>query len=171
MMKTFRLTKLLSVFPVLAVALVAGAAVGVPATVERFAPYSSTTSECLVCGRMQTIEKRWLQDQTSSIYAGEDSLWMQPQVDNEHEHWWVGCSPASRPNWYGDLLFGCGGGIGGVSSLHHLSKSKGHEFSQPYLQNYLQLTKADNLKAVRDFVQEEILPALQDSPITEPIVE
>lgn len=166
-MKTFRLTKLLCVFPILAVVLVAGLALGIPTTVEQYAPYESTTSECLICGRMQTIEKRWMQDQASSIYAGEDSLWMQPQVDNEHEHWWVGCSTASRPDWFGNLLFGCGGGVGGVSSLHYLAKSKGQDVSQPYVQKYVQLTKTGDLKAVRDFVQQEIVTTFQEPAVTQ----
>jgi len=75
-MKTFRLTKLLCVFPILAVALGAAAAISFPSAVDQYAPYESTTSECLICGRMQTVEHRWMQSPAESIYVGADSLWM-----------------------------------------------------------------------------------------------
>lgn len=164
-MKTFRLTKLLCVFPVLAVGLVVATAVGIPATVDEFAPFESTTSECLICGQMQTTEKRWMQNPTSSVYGSEASLWLQTRVDRSHDHWWVGCSTHSRYGWFASSFFGCGGGIGGVWSLHSLATSRGDNFTQPYLQKYLQLTETGDLTSVRNFVQEEILPALQNPPL------
>ena len=170
-MKTFRLTKLLCVFPVLAVASIAGVAIGVPSTVEEFAPLQSSTSECLSCGRMQTIERRWMQNPTSSIHAGADSLWMQPHVDSEHDHWWVECSSAERRDWFDNVMFGCGGCTLGVWTMHQLAISKGDQFAQPFVQKYLLLTETGDLKSVREFVQEEILPALQEPPIQEPVGE
>lgn len=163
-MKTFRLTKLLCVFPILAVALVAAAAIVFPSTVEQYAPYESTTSECLICGRMLTVEQRWMQSPTESIYVGDDALWIQPQVDSEHEHWWAACSNEARSGWFDYSMIGCGGGVGGVSTLHHVVTYRGIEVAQPLVDEYLQLTQDGNLKAVRDFVQQRVMPALQDQP-------
>jgi hypothetical protein len=47
-MKTLRLTKLLCVFPILAVALVAAATIGFPSAIDQYAPFESTTSEYLI---------------------------------------------------------------------------------------------------------------------------
>ena len=57
-MKTFRLRTLLCVFAVLAAAMAYGAAIAYPIAVERGAPYQITYSECLICGRSRTIERR-----------------------------------------------------------------------------------------------------------------
>ncbi len=170
-MKTFRLTKLLCVFPILAVALVAAAAIGFPSAVDQYAPYESTTSECLICGRMRTVEHRWMQSPAESIYAGDDSLWMQPQVDNKHDHWWVACSTEGRPGWFDYSMIGCGGGVGGVSTLHYVETYRGVEVAQPLIIEYLQLTQDHDVKSVRDFVQQKLMPALQDRPDTPPEAE
>lgn len=163
-MKKFRLTKLLCVFPILAVALVAAAAISFPSAVDQFAPFESTTSECLICGRMQTVEQRWMQSPAESIYVGNDALWMQPQVDSKHDHWWIFCSTHERPGWFKRSYFGCGGGVGGVSTLHHVATNRGAEVAQPLVAEYLKLTQGGDLKAVRDFVQQKLMPALQDRP-------
>ena len=47
-MKTLRLTKLLCVFPILAVVLVAAATIGFPSAIDQYAPFESTTSEYLI---------------------------------------------------------------------------------------------------------------------------
>lgn len=163
-MKTFRLTKLLCVFPILAVALVAGAAIALPSAVDEYAPFESTTSECLICGRMQTIENRWLQKPTNSMHVGTDSLWIQPQIDDKHKHWWIFCSTHERPGWFKRSYFGCGGGVGGVSTLHHVATRRDTEVAQPLVDEYLQLTQGGDLKVVRDFVQQKVMPALHDQP-------
>jgi len=163
-MKTFRLTKLLCVIPILMVVLVAAAATRFPSTMDQYSPFKSTTSECLICGRMRTVERRWMQSPVESIYVGDDSLWMQPQVDNKHDHWWAACSTEERPGWFDYSMIGCGGGIGGVSTLHHVATNSGADVAQPLVDEYLQLTQCGDLKSVRDFVQQRIMPALQNRP-------
>lgn len=163
-MPTFRLTKLFCVFSILAVALVAAAAIGFPSAIDQYAPFESTTSECLICGRMRTVERRWMQSPAESIYVGDDSLWMQPQVDSEHDHWWAACSTEERPGWFDYSMIGCGGGVGGVSTLHHVATNRGADVAQPLVNEYLQLTQGGDLKSVRNFVQYRVMPALQDRP-------
>jgi hypothetical protein len=163
-MKTFRLTTLLCVFAILAAAMAYGAAIAYPIAVEHGAPYRITSSECLICGRSRTIEWRWKQSPIETIEAYPHSLWIEPQIDIGHDHWWVGSSSEGRSNWFGYTEIGCGG-IGGVSSLHYLATKKGDDVARPHVQKYLQLLNKGDLDAIRNFVDSELGRALQDPPV------
>ena len=167
-MKPFRLTAMLAIF---AIVLVAGAAVGFPIAVERGAPYSITTSECLICGRSRTVDRQWKQSPKETIETHKQSLWMQPQIDSRHEHWWVVGSQEERPEWFAYASIGCGG-VGGVSSLHYLATKKGDDVAGPVVLKYLQLVEERDLESILNFVRNDVQTALQDPPPEQqPIVE
>ncbi|MFT5323669.1 MAG: hypothetical protein ACI8P0_001520, partial [Planctomycetaceae bacterium] len=50
-----------------------GAAIAYPIAVERGAPYQVTYSECLICGRSRTIERRWKASPKETIVANPNS--------------------------------------------------------------------------------------------------
>ncbi|MGZ0168568.1 MAG: hypothetical protein ACKVHE_03330 [Planctomycetales bacterium] len=160
-MKPFRLTTILCAF---AVFLIAGTAIGFPIAVERGAPYRITTSECLICGRMQTVERRWRRAPKETIEAHKDSLWMQPQIDKEHDHWWIRGSTEERPSWFAGAYIGCGGGIGGVSRLHYLATKRGAGVAESFVLKYKQLLIDGDLKSIREFVENEVQAALTNPP-------
>ncbi|MDA1166447.1 MAG: hypothetical protein O3B13_25405 [Planctomycetota bacterium] len=165
-MKPFRLTAMLSVF---AVALIASAAIGVPIAIEKGAPYRITSSECLVCGRMQTIERRWSQPPEESIEAHKDAIWMARHLPDKHDHWWVPGSAESRDEWFGYSLSACGGGVGGVSLLHYLAQKRGQDIAGPFVQEYLQLVNEGDLESIRSFVQSDVQNALLDPHPQQPV--
>ena len=169
-MKTFRLSKLLCVFAILTAAIVYGAMVVYPIAVERSAPYRITYSECLVCGRSRMVEQRWQQAPKETIEAHPHSLWMRPQIDDEHGHWWVGGSSEWRSNWFGYSGVSCGG-VGAVSSLHYLATKKGDDVARPFVAKYLQLLEEGDLDAIRNFVHTDVRPATHESPVAEPVVD
>ncbi|MFT5095418.1 MAG: hypothetical protein ACI93T_004265 [Porticoccaceae bacterium] len=170
-MKTFRLRTLLCVFAVLAAAMAYGAAIAYPIAVERGAPYQITYSECLICGRSRTIERRWKASPKETIVANPNSVWMQPKIDDEHDHWWVGSSSEGRSNWFDDSYISCGGGIGGVSSPHDLATKRGDDVARPFVVQYLGLLKEGDLDAIRNFVRTDVSQALQDPPVANLVVQ
>lgn len=164
-MTTRQLTRLLGIYSLMVIGLAAGVVWGLPLVAQHAAPFQEVTSECLVCGRMRTVVKSWLQAPTESFSDGEDFQWMQPKIDPRHDHWWISCSTHARPDWFAHSHIGCGGGIGGVSLLHQLAIARGEDVASPYTQKYQQLLADRNLKAIREFVHHDVQEALTHPPL------
>lgn len=140
-------------------AIAVAAVVGIPVLIEKAAPYEITVSECLVCGRIQSVERKWMQAPRKSIETPDSTVWLEKQTNPEHDHWWVGCSTEVRPRWFASSMIGCGG-VGAISSLHYLSKKRGHESVEPYVSRYMELVTERDLASIQEFVWNDLQAAL-----------
>lgn len=146
--------------PQFVVVLFAAAALvgGMPLLIAVGAPYQIATSECLVCGRMRSVDDRWLRTPVETIDESETSNWMDRHLQGHSEHWWSGCSTETRGSWFHSASIGCGG-IGGVSSLQRLAQAVGPEQAEPFIERYLQLVELRDHFALVEFVRGELQPA------------
>ena len=136
------------------------ALVGLPIIIVKAAPYRITTSECLICGRIQTVERHWMQAPQETIETHKQSLWMDAHIGEHTEHWWSGCSSEQRTYWFGRASIGCGG-IGGVSSLHYLAEKSGEDVAAPFIEKYLQLIEAGDRESIESVVRNDVQTAWQ----------